>query len=93
MAGVCGVCGDMGFPGDEDVEREVAATMGGTLASCLLEELDDRCISCEDEIDSDKAALESRILWNLVRAALVLRVAASDGLLCGDVRKLLRSFF
>jgi hypothetical protein len=42
MAGVCGVWGDIGFPGDEAVEIEVPATMGGTPESCLLEEMDER---------------------------------------------------
>jgi hypothetical protein len=31
IAGVCGVWGEMGFPGEEDVDVDVPATMGGTL--------------------------------------------------------------
>lgn len=34
--------GDIGLPGDEDVEIEVPATMGGTLDNCRLDELDER---------------------------------------------------
>ena len=59
IAGVCGVCGEMGLPGEEDVEIEVPATIGGTLESCLLEELDDRCSIKDEDIDSDSAAFES----------------------------------
>lgn len=33
IAGVCGVWGEMGFPGDDEVENDVPATMGGTLES------------------------------------------------------------
>jgi hypothetical protein len=50
----------MGLPGDDEVEAEVAATIGGTLESCLLEELEERCNDMD--IESDRAALESRIL-------------------------------
>lgn len=65
MAGVCGVCGDTGFPGEDDTDMEVAATIGGTLDSCLLEELDERCNIVDDDIDSVKALCDSRIDWNL----------------------------
>lgn len=51
--------GEMGFPGEEDVEIEVPATMGGTFDNCLLEDVDERGMSSEDDIESDKAALES----------------------------------
>jgi len=33
----------MGLPGEDEVDMEVPATMGGTLDSCRLEELDDLC--------------------------------------------------
>ena len=33
MAGVWGVWGDIGFPGDEEVETDVPAIIGGTLDS------------------------------------------------------------
>ncbi len=55
MAGVWGVCGDIGFPGDDDADIDVAPTIGGTLDNCRLEELDDRCNSVEEDIDSVKA--------------------------------------
>jgi hypothetical protein len=42
IAGVCGVCGETGLPGEDDVEMDVAATIGGTLDKCRLEELDER---------------------------------------------------
>lgn len=56
------------------------ATIGGTPESCLLEELDERCKSKEDDIESERAALESLMRWNRVKAALVAvvrRAAAS----------------
>jgi hypothetical protein len=55
------VWGEVGLPGEDDVEAEVAATIGGTLESCRLEEVDDRCSINEEDIESDKAALESRM--------------------------------
>jgi hypothetical protein len=61
IAGVCGVCGEIGFPGEEAVEVDVPATMGGTPESCLLDEFEERCSSREDDIESDRAAFESRI--------------------------------
>ena len=60
-----GVCGDTGFPGDDDADIDVAATIGGTLDNCRLDELEDRCNKVEDDIDSVNALLESRIDWNL----------------------------
>jgi hypothetical protein len=60
MAGVWGVWGDTGFPGDEDVDAEVAATIGGTLDNCRLDELEERWY--ETDMESDSAAFESRIL-------------------------------
>jgi hypothetical protein len=59
IAGVWGVWGETGFPGDDDVEADVAATIGGTLESCRLEELEERC--SDIDIDSDRAVFESRI--------------------------------
>ena len=43
MIGVWGACGEIGFPGDDEVDIEVPATIGGTLDNCRLEELDERC--------------------------------------------------
>ena len=42
IAGVCGVWGDTGFPGDDAVETDVPAAIGGTPDNCLLDELDER---------------------------------------------------
>lgn len=61
MAGVCGVWGDTGLPGDEEADMEAGATMPGTLVNCLLEELDDRCICTDEVMDSVRALLESLI--------------------------------
>tara|TARA_R110002060_G_scaffold21525_1_gene29200 strand:+ start:1510 stop:1698 length:189 start_codon:yes stop_codon:yes gene_type:complete len=61
MAGVCGVCGDTGLPGDDEADIDVAATIGGTLDNCRLEELDDRCSIVEDDMDSVNALFDSRI--------------------------------
>ena len=63
------------MPGDDDVEADVAATIGGTLDSCRLEELEDRC--SDMDMESDRAAFESRILWKRFKAAAVRRVDAS----------------
>lgn len=69
MAGVCGVCGEIGFPGDEAVEIDVPATIGGTPDSCLLEDVDERCRCIDDDIESERAAFESRMRWKRARAA------------------------
>jgi hypothetical protein len=42
IAGVWGVCGEIGFPGDDAVETEVPAIIAGTLESCRLEDDDER---------------------------------------------------
>ena len=61
IAGVCGVWGDMGLPGDEDVDMDVPAIIGGTLDSWRLEEVEERCSNIDEDIESDSAAFESRI--------------------------------
>jgi hypothetical protein len=82
----------MGFPGDEAVDMDVPATIGGILDNCRLDDADERCISREDDMESDRAAFESRIFWNRVRAADVLRVAASTAAaLTGFKRSFLKS--
>lgn len=88
--GVCGVCGDIGLPGLDEVDTEVAGTIGGTDESWRDDELDERWSICEDEMDSERAALESRILWNRFRAAVVLLVDASAAAASWGVS---RSFF
>jgi len=50
------------LPGDVDVDTEAGATMPGTLVSCLLDELDERCICIDDVIESPKALLDSLIM-------------------------------
>lgn len=77
IAGVWGVWGEIGFPGEEEVEMDVPATIGGTLDSCRLLELDERCNNIDEDIESDNAALESLIDWNLVKAAPVRLLPAS----------------
>ena len=67
----------MGFPGEDEVEIDVPATIGGTPESCRLEEADDLCNINDEDMESDNAALESRILWNRFNAAAVLLVEAS----------------
>lgn len=66
---MCGVWGEIGFPGDEAVEIEVPEIIGGTPDSCLLEDVDERCKCIDDDIESDRTALESRMRWNRARAA------------------------
>src|SRR3569833_1710116 len=75
MAGVCGVCGERGLLGDDDADMEAGVTMPGTLVSCRLDEVDDRCT--DEFIDSVKAMLESFISWNLDRCVIVFFVAGS----------------
>lgn len=67
--------------------------MVGTLESCLLDEQDERCNKREDDIDSDKAAFESLIRWNLCNAAAVRRVNAPAAVLSPGSLKLFKSFF
>ena len=93
MAGVCGVWGEIGFPGDEEVDIEVPATIGGTLESWRLLELDERWRSSDEDMDSDKAVLESLICWNLDKAAFVRLVEASVELPSREALKLFKSFF
>jgi hypothetical protein len=61
----------MGFPGDEAVEIDVPEIIGGTPESCLLEDVEERCKCIDDDMESDSAALESRMRWNRARAAEV----------------------
>ena len=61
IAGVWGVWGEIGFPGDDEVDVEVPPIIGGTLGSCLLEDVDDRCRSRDDDMESESAVFESFI--------------------------------
>jgi hypothetical protein len=56
MAGVWGVCGEIGLPGDEAVDTDVPAIIAGTLDSWRLEDDDDRCSIVEDDTESESAA-------------------------------------
>ena len=67
----------MGLPGDDEVDMDVPATIGGTPDSCRLEEPEDRCNINDDDMESDKAAFESLIRWKRCNAAAVLLVFAS----------------
>ena len=51
----------MGFPGEDDADIDVAGTIGGTLDSCRLDELEDRCSIVDDDIYSVRALLDSRM--------------------------------
>lgn len=84
--------GEMGLPGEEDVETEVPWTMGGTLDNWRLEELEDLCSNNDDDNESDNAVLDSRMPRYFDRAAVVLRIVASRDAesVC---EKLFRSFF
>lgn len=75
------------MPGEEDVDIEVAVTIGGTLDSCRLDELDDRCNIVDDDMDSVKALLDSLIDWNRESCALV-RLADAEP----EVSKLCKVF-
>ena len=89
---MCGVCGEIGLPGEDEVETEVPWTIGGTLDSWRLDELEDRCKSREDESESDRTALDSLIPRNLDNAAVVLRIDASRAASSSRL-KLFKSFF
>jgi hypothetical protein len=93
IAGVWGVCGDIGFPGEDDVDMDVPATIGGTLDNCRLDELDERWSINDDDMESERAALESLIRWNRFKAADVLLVLASAPEESPECWKLFRSFF
>jgi hypothetical protein len=66
--------------------------MGGTLDSWRLEELEDRCKSKDEDIESDKTAFDSLMPRNLDRAAVVLRIEASRAAESSRL-KLFKSFF
>jgi hypothetical protein len=92
MAGVCGVCGEMGFPGDEAVDTEVPAIIGGTLDNWRLDEVDDLCKSMDDDTESESAAWDSLMRWYFESCAVVRRIDDSRAALSLRL-KLLSSFF
>jgi hypothetical protein len=80
------------LPGELPVEAEVPAIIAGTLESCLLEEVDDRWSSNDDDMESDNCAFVSLMFWNFESAAVVRRIVASRA--AESLReKLFRSFF
>ena len=60
-AGVCGVWGEIGFPGDEE-EENVDGTIPGLLNPLVDAVGDCGCKSKEDDIESASAECDSRIL-------------------------------
>lgn len=75
---MCGVCGETGFPGDEDADKEAGAAMPGTLVSCRLDELEDLWSCMEDDVmESVSWLFASFIIWNLDSCATVRLVADS----------------
>jgi hypothetical protein len=92
IAGVWGVCGESGFPGEDEVDTDVGGIIGGTLESCRLDEPDEPPArnKREEDIESDNSLFESRMRWKRVSAAVVLRVEASVEAASEGVR---RSFF
>jgi hypothetical protein len=71
---VWGVCGERGFPGDEDWEKAVDGTIPGTLLRFRLdvdgEELEG-CSSRDEDMESASALWESLIFWNLDKGLLM----------------------
>lgn len=87
------MCGEIGFPGEDEADIEVPATIGGMFASCLLEELEDRWFTRDEDIESVSTEFESLIPRNRESCALVLFVDASKLDPSREDLKLLRSFF
>jgi hypothetical protein len=80
------------LPGDDEVETEVPWTIGGTLESCLLDELEERCNSSDEDSESESWVFDSRMPRNFDKAAVVRFMVASREAV-SDVEKLFRSFF
>ena len=47
------MCGEIGFPGDEAVDTEVPAIIGGKLDNWRLEDEEERWSIIDDDIESD----------------------------------------
>jgi hypothetical protein len=73
------VCGESGFPGEDEVDNDVGGIIGGTLESCRLDEPDEPPARNrrEEDMESDNSLFVSRIRWKRVSAAVALRVEAS----------------
>lgn len=63
---------------------EAGFTMLGTLASCRLDELEERCRWIDEVMESVRALLVSRIRWNLDSWAAVLLDASDSPFLSGS---------
>lgn len=70
-AGMCGVCGEIGLPGDDEPDKDAPPISPGIFDSCRLEDDDDRCSMTEEDMESDKCVLESRMRVNLEYCAAV----------------------
>jgi len=84
MAGVWGVCGESGLPGEDDADMDAGFTMLGTFANCRLDALDERCICTDEVIDSVSTLLASRICWNLESCAAVFLAIEDSPFLLGS---------
>lgn len=67
---MCGVCGEIGLPGEEEVEIR-PGLMPGTFCNCRLDELEDLCNIVDDCMDSESWVVESFIRENLENCAAV----------------------
>ena len=65
------------MPGEDDADNDAGATIPGTLVSCLLDELDERCNCIDEVIESVRALFDSFMPWNLDSWATVRFVADS----------------
>lgn len=92
MAGVCGVCGEMGLPGEDAVDTEVPAIIAGTLDRWRLEDDDERWSIVDEDTDSASPVCDSLIRWYFDNWAVVLCIVAVLAALSLRV-KLFKSFF
>jgi len=53
----------MGFPGEEEVEKEVPAIICGTLESWRLEEVEERWRACDEVTESERPTWDSLTRW------------------------------
>ena len=61
MAGVCGVWGEIGLPGEDAVDTDVPPIIAGTLDRWRLEDDGVRWSMVEEETDSARPVCDSRI--------------------------------
>lgn len=65
------------MPGEDETDTDAGAAMLGTLDSCRLDELEERCICIDEVIESVSAWFDSFMRWNLESCATVRFVAPS----------------